>query len=388
MFAMLLSMAQTPVTDTAFKSRKLKMDEISLVSSYYRQDGNNAAVTGGIGTQKLSDIANIIDINFVRQDRKNRKNTLAVEFGIDHYTSASSDLIDLKANSSASHADTRFYPAISWTVEDETKGRTFGVGVSASKEYDYLSLGANVSFAQKTKNKNGEFSAKLQAYLDQVSIFLPVELRGTRPGGNSNGNYGTEARNTFALSVSYSQIINQRLQIMLLADAVGQKGYLSLPFHRVYFKDLSLHQETLPDQRTKIPLGIRANYFAGDKIIFRTYYRFYTDNFGVKSNTASLELPVKITPFLSLIPFYRYYEQSASKYFAPYAEHTTEEKYYTSNYDYSKFSSNYLGLGFRSAPPKGIFGNKHVRSAELRYGHYSKNISFNSDIVSLNLTFK
>lgn len=390
MCAMLVAVAQTTaVKDSSFKSRKLKLDEISLVSSYYRQNGDHASVTGGIGSEKLSDIANVIDISFIRHDNKGRKNTLAAEFGIDHYTSASSDQIDLKANTSASHADTRIYPSANWTVEDENKGRTYGVGVSVSSEYDYLSLGANVSFAQKTNNKNGEFSAKFQAFLDQVTLITPVELRpGYNNSGKDNRNSGTAARNTFDLSLSYSQIINQRLQVLLSGDAVQQNGYLSLPFHRVYFKDNSVHQEKVPDSRTKIPVGIRANYFAGDKFIFKTYYRFYKDNFGIQSNTGSLEMPVKINPFLSISPFYRYYEQTASKYFAPYATHTAADEYYTSNYDFSKFASNFFGIGFRSAPPKGVFGNRHLKSAEMRYGHYSKNVQLNSDIISLNLNFK
>jgi hypothetical protein len=88
-----------------------------------------------------------------------------------------------------------------------------------------------------------------------------------------------------------------------LADGVQQTGYLSLPFHRVYFNDNSVHQEALPDKRFKIPLGVRANYFLGDKVILRAYYRYYTDDWGLKSNTFSLETPVKISPFVSVSPF-------------------------------------------------------------------------------------
>jgi hypothetical protein len=272
-------------------------------------------------------------------------------------------------------------------MENEAKGTTFGLGLSSSTEFDYQSYGANISFAKKTKDKNGEFSAKFQAYLDQVSLVTPVELR----SGNGNGHdddYPTSARNTFAGSISYSQVINKRLQVALLADAVQQQGYLSLPFYRVYFKDGTVHQENLPDNRFKIPLGFRANYFAGDKVIIRTYYRFYTDDWGLNSHTASIEIPIKITPFLSLSPFYRYYNQSAVKYFAAYHDHTALDKYYSSNYDLSKFSSNFYGAGIRVTPPKNVFGINHFSMIELRYGHYTKDINMNSDIVSLNLKFK
>jgi len=385
LMALLHSFSQNN-TDTGFQSRKLKIEEINLVSSYYSQNGDHAAVTGGIGSEKLTDIANIFDVKLTRYDKKLRKQSFDLEIGIDHYTSASSDMIDLKANSSASHADTRIYPSLSWSVENEKKGTSFGIGASASSEFDYKSFGANIFFSKKTKNKAGEFTAKFQTYLDQVSLILPIELRADP--NERHPHYPTTARNTFSGSLSWSQIINQRLQVIFLGDIVQQQGYLSLPFHRVYFKDASVHQENLPDSRFKIPLGFRANYFLGDRFIIKTYYRFYTDNWGVTSHTADIEVPVKITPFLSLSPFYRFYSQTASKYFAPYEQHTAAEQYYSSNYDYSKFTSNFFGAGIRIAPPKGIFGTEHFSMIELRYGHYTKNVDMQSNIISMNLKFK
>jgi hypothetical protein len=383
LFSLLQAYAQ-PAADTGFMSRKLKLEEINLVSSYYTQDGDNAAVTGGIGSQKLTDIANVIDVKLTRYDKKLRKNTFGIELGIDHYTSASSDRVDLKANSSASHADTRLYPTLSWSRENEKKGTTIGAGLSSSSEYDYQSFGGNIHFSAKTKDRSGELTAKMQVYMDQVHLIAPEELR----GATGVRDHGSAARNTYAGSLSWSQIINKRLQVMFLADLVQQDGYLSLPFHRVYFNDNSPHQENLPSSRLKIPLGFRANYFAGDKIIIKTYYRFYTDDWGLDSHTANIEVPVKITPFFSISPFYRFYNQTAIKYFAPYKEHTAQQDFYTSNYDLSKFSSNFFGAGFRFAPPKGLFGKQRFSMIELRYGHYAKNINMNADIISMQLQFK
>ena len=384
LFALTQIFAQQKDT-TAFHSRKLRIDEINLVSSYYSQSGNNAAVTGGIGSQKLTDIANVFDVKLVGYDKKKRKHSLDLELGIDHYTSASSDRIDLKSNSSASHADTRFYPSAVWTIENELKGHSFSIGLSSSTEFDYQSFGGNISYSKKTKDRSGEFTAKAQVYLDQVKQVLPTELR---PGGESEEHYPGENRNTFAGSLSYSQIINQRLQIAFLADVVQQQGFLSLPFYRVYFDDGSVHQEKLPDSRFKLPLGFRANYFLGDNIILRSYYRFYTDNWGIRSHTAELEVPVKLNAFLSVSPFYRYYTQTAVKYFAPYEKHTARDIYYTSNYDLSKFNSSFLGAGIRWLPPQGVFGVQHFNMIELRYGHYKKNIDMQSNIISVNLRFK
>lgn len=363
------------------QSKKLTLDEANLVSSYYHQDGNNSAVTGGVGTEKLTDISNTIDVTMVKYDKKDRKNKFNFSVGIDHYTSASSDMIDLKANSSASHADNRIYPSLSWSRENESKGTTLTGGVMFSTEFDYQSYGANIGFSQKTANRMGEFTAKFQTYLDQVKLIAPIELR-------ANDDYGTSGRNTFALSLAYSQIINRNFQIELLGDAVQQTGYLSLPFHRVYFNDNSVHQEILPDKRFKIPVGLRANYFLGDKVILRAYYRYYTDDWGLKSNTFSLETPVKISPFVSVSPFYRYYSQAAAKYFAPYQQHTAFDDFYTSNYDLSKFDSHFYGAGIRISPKNGLFGVERLNMLEIRYGHYTKSVGMKSDIISLNLRFK
>lgn len=370
-------------TSTEEQSKKLSLDEINLVSSYYKQDGNNSAVTGGVGSENLTDVSNTIDVKIVKYDKKLRKNTFDFSVGIDHYTSASSDMIDLKANSSASRSDNRIYPALNWSRENENNGTTLMAGVSFSAEYDYQSYGANLGFAKKTPNKMGEFTAKLQAFMDQVKLIAPIELRGV--GGEDTG---TSGRNTYALSLLYSQIVNKNLQLELMGDAVQQTGYLSLPFHRVYFTDGSVHQEALPDKRFKLPLGLRANYFFGDKVILRAYYRYYTDDWGLRSNTISLETPVKISPFVSVSPFYRYYSQSGAKYFSPYQQHTAFDDFYTSNYDLSKFSSNFYGAGIRINPKNGLFGVERLNMLEIRYGHYTKSIGMKSDIISLNLRFK
>ena len=389
------SFAQSTPKDTAdYKSRKLSFEEANLVSSYYKQDGNNAAVTGGIGSQKLSDISNTIDIKFIKWDKKDRKNSFDVEVGIDHYTSASSDKINPYTVSSASYADTRIFPSITWSRENDKKGSTIGGGLSASAEFDYTSLGANISFAQKTKNRSGEFSAKLQAYLDKLAYIIPVELRlpgsiGADNGGGSRNDYPLKARNSFSGSLSYSQIINQKLQIIFIADLIYQQGYLGLPFNRVYFNGATLPViENLPDTRMKIPLGFRASYFIGDKIILKSFYRYYHDDWGVSGHTIDLETPVKITPFLSVTPFYRYYTQTAADFFAPYKKHTAADKYFTSNYDLSKFNSNFYGAGFRMTPPKGVFGIQRLNMLELRYGHYTRTNGLSANIVSMNLKFK
>lgn len=383
------------VDSAQFKPRQLSFEEANIISSYYHQDGNNSAVTGGIGTEKLTDYSNVFQLKLHAWDDRARKHTLDLELGVDHYTSASSDNIDPKTKSSASHADTRIYPSATWSMENEQKGSTFTLGGAISHEFDYNSYSATIGLAQKTKNKMGEFSFKGQVYLDNLKLVYPVELIpastviNTRSGASSSeSRYPTAGRNSFVGSLSYSQIVNQRLQFILLLDAIYQSGYLGLPFHRVYFNNGTEAVENLPGTRLKIPVGFRLNYFAGDKLILRSYYRYYHDDWGLDAHTFNIETSYKITPFVSVTPFYRYYTQTAINYFSSYAQHKTTDQYYTSNYDYSKFDSHFYGAGIRLIPPKGVFGLENFNMLEIRYGHYNRSNELNSDVVSMNLRFK
>jgi hypothetical protein len=383
----------TQVKDsTNYKSRKLEIEEINFVSSYYHQEGDNSAVTGGIGTEKLSDYANVLEVRLSKYGKNNLKHEVDANVGIDYYTSASSDNIDPHTISSASHQDVRFYPSLSYGITNEKKGLSItGMG-SFSIESDYQSHGFGASVSKLSKDKNREFSAKAQVYLDEVRIILPVELRTATTGGlygaPNEHEYPWRSRDSYSASFSLSQVVNQRFQAMLLADVVYQDGFLSLPFHRIYFKDGSETTEHLPSTRFKVPIGLRANYFFGDRFIVRTYYRYYQDNWGLKAHTIDIETPIKLTPFFSVSPFYRFYTQTGIRYFAPYMAHLSTDEYYSSNYDLSSFNSHFFGIGIRTTPPKGVLGIHQVTMLELRYGHYITTNTLYADIITLSLKFK
>jgi hypothetical protein len=366
---------------TAYHPRKLKVDEVNFVSSYYRQDGNNAAVTGGKGSEKLTDIATTLDIKLSKIDSKNRVNSFTFELGIDTYTSASSDKVDPSTVSSASSGDQRIYPGVSWSRLNESKGTSIGANFSVSAEYDYLSVGGGVSAFKDSKDKRRQLGIRLQTYQDLVTMIYPIELRSGRVTG-------TETRNTYNTTLSYSQIVNTRMQVLFLMDLAYQSGFLSLPFNRVYFDDGSVDIEKLPDKRIKYPASIRVNYFAGSIVILRGFYRYYQDDWGLTSNTAEIETVIKLTPFVSVSPFYRYYTQSAADYLSGYGKHSKGETFYTSDYDLARFDSHFLGSGIRFVSADGIFGISKFNSIEIRYGHYSRDTGLASNIVSVNARFK
>ena len=126
----LVGFGQNFQDSTIYKNRKLKIEEVNFVSSYYKQDGNNSAVTGGIGTEHLTDFAITLDVKIAKYDRRSRKHTITGEIGVDVYSSASSDKIDPNTISSASSGDKRIYPSLTYAIANEAKGSTFSINGS------------------------------------------------------------------------------------------------------------------------------------------------------------------------------------------------------------------------------------------------------------------
>lgn len=365
---------------------------VDILGSYYQQNGDHSAVEGGVGTQHLTDVAPAILLN-VPLDSTTR---LSANVGIDYYASASTDRID-QVLSSPSASDVRYHADFGLARQLADKRTTVGAGAGVSKEYDYLSFNLTGSYARASRDGNRELSLAGQVFLDQVTVILPAELR---PGGPRDRHYGSDSRQSFNLSAVLSQVLTKRVQVALSTELVAQRGLLSTPFQRVYFREKggALGQalpENLPRLRYKYPVGLRLTYYATDLVQLRGFYRFYNDNFGIRAHTLEVETPLKVTPFLTLYPFYRYHTQTAANYFAPYLEHSVADEFYTSDYDLSAFTAHKVGLGFRYAPLYGLsrfhtpFGGRvaKFKALDVRYGYYRQSTGLTADIISADLSF-
>jgi hypothetical protein len=375
---------------------KIKLDniEVTFLSSYYEQDGNHSPVTGGVGTEVLDNIAPSIIVNVPLDTVR----SIAVNAGVDFYSSASSDNINnpfLLSDhvSSASAHDTRYYATLGYKRKNNQKNTIKGLDLGFSNEYDVLSIQAGLSYAKSSADHNREINFKAKYFYDDWKLIYPVEFR-----NGPEQLLPTDKRSTFTLSATGSTVINKRMNASISSDIVVQSGLLSTPFHRVYFSDIGdTRIEMLPSQRVKIPVGLRFNYHINDALLLRTFYRFYVDTWGMTGNTLKVELPVKIGKSFRLYPFYRFHTQSAVDYFAPFKEHSSSQEFYTSDYDLSTFTSQKYGLGFSISPLYGIGRMKGIlrkdrstmfKSFDFRYAIYDRSDGLKASIFSVALKFE
>ena len=124
-FGILAAFSQNTPTDTSgFKARKLKIDEVNILSSYYSQTADKSAVSGGDpgprGIGNVTDLSNGLEIKMVGWDPKGRKNSLAGGIGMDNHTAASQAYVDSSGH--GKKTGTRIYPTLDWTIENQQKG--------------------------------------------------------------------------------------------------------------------------------------------------------------------------------------------------------------------------------------------------------------------------
>jgi len=384
LLATALSASAQKAKDSTYKKQRVSQTDVQLLFSYYTQEGDHSAVTGGIGTEALQVYAPEVTITHKRDS----VNTFRVNFGVDVITSASTDKID-HIVSSASRVDARTHLDAGYSRLLRRSRVRVGIHSGFSIESDYFSIPVGITLSQANASGTREVSASLQVFLDDLrwgrldpdhfapeKLIYPEELRYKE--------WFTEyKRRSYNASFALYQVINERMQLAVFPELVYQHGLLSTPFHRVYFFGDSLKVENLPRERWKVPLGVQLNTFVGQRLILRSYYRFYRDNFGITAHTLQLETPVKITPRLTLSPLLRYYNQQGSKYFKPYKEHLLSERFYTSDYDLSTFNSYKLGMGVRYAFYKPFLGNYSFQEAALRYAFYKRSDGLSAHMVTL-----
>lgn len=407
-----------------YKKRVLETTEVDFLTSYYSQDGDNAAVSGGVGTEELTDITANIIVSIPLND----DDVLTLDTGISAYTSASSSNVNpfdkgtadpFQASTGASSSDLWFNFTVNYSHSSDDRNQIWAAKASVSSEFDYSSIGFGGSYTRLFNEKNTELSISANIYLDTWKTIYPYELRPFSDGGDGindalfiqntvtgNPNYNPifndfsdKGRNSYSFGLGFSQILHKNVQGSLAFDLTKQSGLLSTPFQRVYFSDiddsfidnfqLADANEKLPNNRLKIALGGRLNWYLNELLTIRTFYRYYFDDWGINSHTASIEIPVKITDKFTLYPSYRFYNQTAADYFAAYEKHLSTNNFYTSDYDLSKYSSNQFGFGVSYTD---IFSKAHIwkfglKSIDVKFYKYDRNTTFNSSLITAGFKF-
>jgi hypothetical protein len=373
-------------TDSVFKKKIIDKTEIDIFYSHYNQDGNNSAVTGGIGTEKLTVYAPSIKIV-----RTKKNNSYSFKGGADIISSASTDNIDF-VMSSASRLDMRSHVNIGYAHDFSKKRILVKAATGLSIESDYLSLPVNFGTTYTSRDKMQIFNCDFQFYFDDlrwgrlnenyhrpVRLIYPSELR-------YKTWFETYKRNSYSVKLGFQQVLNKRNVLGIFPEFTLQQGLLSTPFHRIYFSDGKVGIETLPQLRQKALLGIKLNSFVGGITILKNRIDLYADDFGIRGLALENESSFKLTPFFTLSPSFRIDFQKGSKFFKPFGLHSQNESFFTSDYDLSSMETYQFGLAIRYLALKSLGKAAVFNDVKLKYAYYFRSNQLNAHLFSVLFT--
>jgi hypothetical protein len=148
--------------------------------------------------------------------------------------------------------------------------------------------------------------------------------------------------------------------------------------------------ERLPESRLKVPIGVRLNHYFNEILTVRTYYRYYFDDWGLQSHTASVEVPIKIAQKFTFYPSYRYYTQSQIDYFAPFDSHLSTSAFYTSDFDLSQYDAHQIGFGitYTDIFTKFRTWKFGLKSIDLKYNNYHRTTGLKANYIGIGFKFE
>jgi len=344
-------------------------DRADFIFNYYGQDGDHSAVTGGQGTQELEDIS--LDVTVHASLDTNQY--LVWTAHANYYTSASTDRIDF-IMSSASSEDLRVSSFMGLGTQKEDVD--VGGGLGGSIESDYVSFHAAFWWNKELKGGRN-FGLHADQYFDTWIPYFPSEIRGTE-----RASLETEKRRTTDISLTYGFPLGKRSKLGLVLNPSWQNGLISTPFHRVYFEDSDVVDiERLPGDRLSLPVAVQWNSFLTTSLVTKLYYRYFLDNYGQQAHTLQIEIPYKINTSFTVRPFFRYHFQTTSRYFEPFAQHSIQDVFYTSDWDFGRFTSSKAGVSLMYYPLYPLWDS--FKWIEIRYLIYRRNDGLKANALSV-----
>ncbi|MGD8884592.1 MAG: DUF3570 domain-containing protein [Gammaproteobacteria bacterium] len=241
--------------------------------------------------------------------------------------------------------DTRFAANVLWEKPTSRYLKAL-LGANFSTETDYTSLGVSATFTYDANNKNTTLSAGASFSHDTVSPiggapdpFTEVPTSSTSGGENEGDDDGEggegeggETKNVTDLLFGVTQVLS-RHTLTQFNYSIGQSsGYLTDPYKLLTVVDpvtgdlvpavdpnntyRYLH-ERRPDSRTRQSVYWKTNHQFTDDVVYLTY-RYYWDDWDVKSHTVDLRYRYELGRHHYLQPHARYYQQTAANFYRYY----------------------------------------------------------------------
>lgn len=268
-----------------------------------------------------------------------------------------------------------------------TSTTTLAVNLYRSQEVDYLSNSVIATFSQDLFQRNTTLTLRAQYNDDKVG-----ELTESNDLINNK-------KTKYTGSAQISQVLSQTTVLNLMVDAEFSEGYLRDPYRQVKVYDsnnvFQLVDEIHPDERLRQAASFKINqYITPVEASLIGSYRYYFDDWDVKSHTFEIRFNKYIIEDLIFGASYRYYTQGSADF---YQDVYRGDNYFgnvlrTNDYKLKKFDSNNFGFKF-SFLLRAFAGNDanleflQNSSIDFMYLRYFNSLDFSANIFQGSIKF-
>ncbi len=215
--------------------------------------------------------------------------------------------------------DTRYSVDTSWQQPIGSE-YTSVIGANASKETDYISLGANTKLARDFNEKNTTLSLGAAPELDisNPNGGLPVAYATVDAPGSIDGR--RDEKLLLSGLAGITQVINRQLLMQFNFGLTYEHGYLNDPYKLLSLVNaqgdpISAIYEKRPGHRLEESYYwlTRYNIWAND--VFSLGLRYYVDDWGIHSQTIDFSFRRQSNDRFYWQPHVRYYHQGAADFY-------------------------------------------------------------------------
>lgn len=255
--------------------------------------------------------------------------------------------------------------SLSFSVPVSFGHNTLTPGLSYSEESDYVSISTALNYSRDFNDKNTTLNIGWSHDFDSVRDYWEFD---------GDGNFLWKSKNTDEIIIGINQLINPKAYVTLNFTYGHSTGYLNDQYRQIYAAnaivttDLAIDGQPSIDQSQGLAIldGWRPEQRPHEKDKYvgylsyvqfitplqgsvETSYRFYNDSYGVTGHTVDAAWHQKIGRNIMLSPAFRYYRQSAAKfyyymfpdynYWNPANPQYNNYQYYSADYRLSEFES-------------------------------------------------
>ncbi len=308
------------------------------------------------GDDRVDDKAIQVKATRTTEDEK----TLNLTLGIDTLTGASpSGRVPANGKGGlrlTNLSDTRTSGGISYS-QRLSESLIGNVGVTTSSENDYDHLGVNFGITKEFNQKNSTISLGFAKSSDTI-----LGVGGNRVPGVSTTtlpNYGEQDKDVNDIVLGFSQVLSKKTIAQFNYSRSNSSGYLNDPYKVVSrIRDDGVPTEFLVENRPNERLGQSLYAAVNTKTdwgVFKPSFRYYTDDWGVDSQTLELRFVKELSGNREIEPYFRFYHQSSADFYRAQIPNTESvPTYFSSDYRLSAFNAYTLGAIYRWKGSSGL----------------------------------